>query len=45
MNKRGEKQMDEEQKKRLKRHEDILRELLDNTKCNNIRTIGVTEGE
>ena len=31
--------------KRMKRNEDILRDLWDNIKCNKIRIIGVTEGE
>ena len=31
--------------KRMKRNEDSLRELWDNIKCNNIRIIGVPEGE
>ena len=30
--------------KRMKRHEDSLRDLWDNIKCNNIRIIGVPEG-
>ena len=29
----------------MKRNEDSLRDLWDNTKCNNIRIIGVPEGE
>ena len=33
------------QKKRMKRNEDSLRDLWDNIKCNNIRIIGVPEGE
>ena len=39
--------MDAEQKreKRLKTNEESLRELWDNVKCNNIRIIGVPEGE
>ena len=32
-------------KKRMKRNEDSLRDLWDNIKCNNIRFIGVPEGE
>ena len=31
--------------KRLKKHEDSLRELKDNMKCNNIRITGIPEGE
>ena len=31
--------------KRMKRNEDSLRDLWDNVKCNNIRIIGVPEGE
>ena len=31
--------------KRMKRNEDSLRDLWDNVKCNNIRVIGVPEGE
>ena len=31
--------------KRMKRNEDSLKDLWDNTKCNNIRIIGVPEGE
>ena len=31
--------------KRMKRNEDSLRDLWDNIKCNNIRNIGVPEGE
>ena len=31
--------------KRMKRNEDSLRDLWDNIKCNNIRIIGVPEGE
>ena len=31
--------------KRMKRNEDSLRDLCDNIKCNNIRIIGVPEGE
>ena len=39
--------MDAEQKrgKRLKRNEESLRELWDNVKPTNIRTVGVPEGE
>ena len=31
--------------KRMKRNEDSLRDFWDNIKCNNIRNIGVPEGE
>ena len=31
--------------KRMKRSEDCLRDLRDNTKCTNIHSIGVSEGE
>ena len=34
-----------ERKKRIKRHEDNLRNLWDNVKCSNIRSIGVPEEE
>ena len=37
--------MEQNKEKRMKRNEDSLRDLWDNIKCNNIRTIGVTEGE
>ena len=33
------------EKKRLKKNEESLRELWDNMKCTNIRIIGVPEGE
>ena len=35
---------DAEQKKRMKRNEDSLRDLWDNIKCTNIHVIGVPEG-
>ena len=34
-----------EKKKRIKRHEDNLRDLWDNVKCPNIQIIGVPEEE
>ena len=34
-----------EKKKRIKRHEDNLRDLWDNVKCPNIQIIGVPEGK
>ena len=36
---------DQNKEKRMKRNEDSLRDLWDNIKCNNIRIIGVPEGE
>ena len=36
---------EQNKEKRLKRNEDSLRDLWDNIKCNNIRIIGVAEGE
>ena len=36
---------EENKEKRMKRNEDSLRDLWDNIKCNNIRIIGVPEGE
>ena len=36
---------EQNKEKRMKRAEDSLRDLWDNIKCNNIRIIGVTEGE
>ena len=36
---------EQNKEKRLKRNEDSLRYLWDNIKCNNIRIIGVSEGE
>ena len=36
---------EQNKEKRMKRNEDSLRDLWDNTKCNNIRIIGVPEGE
>ena len=36
---------EENKDKRMKRNEDSLRDLWDNIKCNNIRIIGVPEGE
>ena len=36
---------EQNKEKRMKRNEDSLRELWDNIKCNNIRIIGVPEGE
>ena len=36
---------EQNKEKRMKRHEDSLRDLWDNIKCNNIRIIGVPEGE
>ena len=36
---------EQNKEKRMKRHEDSLRDLLDNIKCNIIRIIGVPEGE
>ena len=37
--------MEQNKEKRMKRNEDSLRDLWDNIKCNNIRIIGVPEGE
>ena len=36
---------EQNKEKRMKRIEDSLRDLWDNTKCHNIRIIGVSEGE
>ena len=36
---------EQNKEKRMKRNEDSLRDLWDNIKCNNIRVIGVPEGE
>ena len=36
---------EQNKEKRMKRNEDRLRDLWDNIKCNNIRIIGVPEGE
>ena len=36
---------EQNKEKRTKRNEDSLRDLWDNIKCNNIRIIGVPEGE
>ena len=36
---------EQNKEKRMKRNEDILRDLWENIKCNNIRTIGVPEEE
>ena len=37
--------VEQTKEKRMKRSEDSLRDLWDNIKCNNIRIIGVPEGE
>ena len=37
--------VEQNKEKRMKRNEDILRELWNNIKCNNIHIIGVPEGE
>ena len=37
--------MEQNKEKRMKRNEDSLRDLWDNIKCNNVRIIGVPEGE
>ena len=37
--------VEQNKEKRMKRNEDSLRDLWDNTKCNNIRIIGVPEGD
>ena len=37
--------MEQNKEKTMKRNEDSLRDLWDNIKCNNIRAIGVPEGE
>ena len=37
--------VEQNKEKRMKRNEDNLRDLWDNIKCNNIRIIGVPEGE
>ena len=36
---------EQNKEKRMKRNEDSLRDLLDNIKCTNIHSIGVSEGE
>ena len=36
---------EQNKEKRMKRNEDSLRDLWDNIKCNNIRIIGIQEGE
>ena len=36
---------EQNKEKRMKRNEDSLRDLWDNIKCNNIRILGVPEGE
>ena len=36
---------EQNKEKRMKRNEDSLRDLWDNSKCNNIRIIGVPEGQ
>ena len=36
---------EQNKEKRMKRHEDTLRDFWDNTKCTNIRIIGVLEEE
>ena len=38
-------QKDQEKEKRLRKNEEGLREMQDNMKCNNIRIIGIPEGE
>ena len=38
-------QKDQEKKKRLRKDEEGLREVQDNMKCDNIRIIGIPEGE
>ena len=38
-------QKEQEKEKRLKKNEQLLRELQDNMKCNNIHIIGIPEGE
>ena len=37
--------VEQNKEKRMKRNEDSLRDFWDNIKCNNIRIIGVPEGE
>ena len=37
--------VEQNKEKRMKRNEDSLRDLWDNIKCNNIRIIGVPDGE
>ena len=37
--------VEQNKEKRMKRNEDLLRDLWDDIKCNNIRIIGVPEGE
>ena len=37
--------VEQNKEKRMKRNEDSLKELWDNIKCNNIRSIGLPEGE
>ena len=38
-------QKEQEKEKRLRKNEEGLREMQDNMKCNNIRIIGIWEGE
>ena len=38
-------QKEQEKEKRLRKNEEGLREMQDNMKCNNIRIIGIPEGE
>ena len=38
-------QKEQQKEKRLRKNEEVLRELQDNMKCNNIHIIGIPEGE
>ena len=38
-------QKEQEKEKRLKKNEEVLREMQDKMKCNNIHIIGIPEGE
>ena len=38
-------QEEQEKEKRLKNNEEVLQELQDNMKCNNIHIVGIPEGE
>ena len=38
-------QKEQKKEKRLRKNEEAIRKMQDNMKCNNIRIIGITEGE
>ena len=42
---RKKKNSQKEQEKRLRKNEEVVRELQNNMKCNNIRKIGIPKGE